>query len=309
MPAHDRIRYHERLGIIRVAAPKNRMPSRRIEGFNGTQKPDDGDGNGMNGKNEGLRLTVLGSRGSIPVSDGQMMLFGGNTSCYQVDAGGETLLLDAGTGLTRAAPADGPVHLLFSHCHADHVLGLMMFPALFQPGREVHLYGRSRAGLSLEQQLRRQISPPLWPVGLEGYPARVICHELEFPLRIGGFTAEGLETRHPGGSLVLKISAGGKSLVYATDFTHIHGEAERLIAFSRDTDLLLYDAQYTPEEFAGRPGFGHSTAETGLEVQRRSGAKKLLLIHHDPHHTDEMLLAREKALAVQFAREGEVVAL
>lgn len=257
----------------------------------------------------GMRLTVLGCRGSIPVTDPHMSQFGGNTSCYQVEASGEKLFLDAGTGLARAVPDTGPVHIVLSHCHVDHVLGLPMFSALFEKGREIHLYGRTRNGLDVPEQIRRLISPPLWPAEPEEYPARMICHEISFPARIGPFTLEGMETRHPGGSLALKVTAGGKTLVYATDFVHTDGEDERLADFSREADLLIYDAQYTPEEFAGKPGFGHSTAEKGLEVLRRSGAKRLLPVHHDPACTDEMLTAREQELGVCFAREGDTIEL
>ncbi len=263
----------------------------------------------MSEKNDVLRLTVLGCRGSIPVSCDRMRQFGGNTSCYLVESGGETLLLDAGTGLPGAPPGTGPVHIVLTHCHFDHVLGLPMFPALFSPEREVHLYGRTRGGLSLREQIARLISPPLWPVAPEAYPARILFHELELPQQIGAFTVDGMETAHPGGSLVLKVSAAGKMLIYATDFDHIGGAGDRLAEFSRGADLLLYDAQYTGEEYAAKTGFGHSTAEAGIVVQRKSGAKQLLLIHHDPAQTDEMLLAREKASGVRFAREGDVIRL
>ena len=256
-----------------------------------------------------LSLTVFGCRGSMPAADPRMSLFGGNTSCYMVSAGKETLLIDAGSGIAGAVPAEGPVHILFTHFHLDHLLGLPVFPPLLEKGREIHLYGRSREGLSPREQIARLISPPLWPAPLERYPAAVFFHELEFPLRLGAFEADGMETRHPGGSLVLKVSALGKSFVCATDFVHTEGEAARLEGFSRGTDLLLYDAQYTPEEFAARPSFGHSTAEEGIRIGRACGAKRIVMVHHDPSHTDQMLLERERNLGVHFAREGEVFTL
>lgn len=263
----------------------------------------------MDKKKCALCLTVLGCRGSFPVTDSRMVQFGGSTSCYQVSSGGETLLLDAGTGLLRAVPADGPVHIVFTHCHIDHVLGLPLFPALFSSGREVHLYGRTREGLSLQEQIGRLFSPPLWPVGPEAYPARIFFHELELPQRIGAFTVSGMETAHPGGSLVLKVSAGETALVYATDFDHAGGAGDRLAEFAQGADLLLYDAQYTESEYAVKASYGHSTAEAGMDVRNKSGAKQLLLIHHDPAHTDDMLYAREKVLGVRFAREGDEIRL
>ena len=77
-------------------------------------------------------------------------------------------------------------------------------------------------------------------------------------------------------------------------------------------DLLLYDGQYSPEEYKARRGFGHSTGEKGVELMKRCGARRLLLVHHDPGCTDRELLIREARIGradVRFAREGEVIEL
>ena len=61
-----------------------------------------------------------------------------------------------------------------------------------------------------------------------------------------------------------------------------------------------------------KKGFGHSTAEKGLELLERAEAAQLLLIHHDPFLTDRQLLDREAQIGrdnVRFAREGEVISL
>lgn len=257
-----------------------------------------------------MRVTVLGARGSVPVSGPDYRVFGGATSCLQIEAEGRALLLDAGTGILRARlPAEGPLDILFTHTHADHTLGLPMLPALGQAGRLITLWGVPREGLPLEAQLERLISPPLWPVRLADFPAAAGCRAPRFPLALPPFTVTAAESCHPGGSLIYRVEAGGRSLVYATDFEHRPGAVERLTAFSRGTDLLLYDAQYTPEEYPRRQGFGHSTAEMGLLIARECGARQLLLIHHDPSHTDAMLMERERQLGARFAREGEVIVL
>ncbi len=256
-----------------------------------------------------MRITVLGSRGSMPTADPAMAGFGGATSCYCVQAQGQTVFLDAGTGLMSAACGEGPISILLSHTHVDHILGLPLFPALLQPGREIHIYGKTREGLTVEQQLARLISRPLWPLRLEEFPARAVCHELSLPLTLGGITVEGMEACHPGGSTVLKLTAGGCSLVYATDFEHSEEKCAELASFAKGASLLLYDGQYTEDEYAARRGFGHSTPAMGLRVRRESGAGRLLLIHHDPKHTDAMLRETEERLGVRFAREGDVVTL
>ena len=262
-----------------------------------------------------MQLTVLGSRGSIPVARADEMRYGGETSCYQVDTEGATLFLDAGTGLRHAVGPfrDGTVHILISHAHADHLLGLLMFSGLTDPAGRVILYGRDVDGIPMADQLDRLISPPIWPLSLSGYPARTEVRSLVFPLRIGPFTVTGMDSCHPGGSAILRVEAGGKSLVYATDFEHTDRKLRELASFAAGCDLLMYDAQYTPLEYEQKKGFGHSTAEMGLRAQRDSGAKRLLLIHHDPGHSDDCLRALEAALpdaaSASYAREGEVIQL
>ncbi len=264
----------------------------------------------MNGQCDEIRLTVLGCRGSMPVSGKEMQEFGGDTSCYQIEAQGESLFLDAGSGLMHASlPEGSPLRILISHPHVDHLLGLPMFPGLSQRGRKVILYGSASNGLSLEEQVTRLISPPLWPAVLSQYPADVRFQEVSFPLSIGPFFVQAMTSCHPGDSLLFRISACGKSVVYATDFEHTEEKTRELTAFAEGADLLLYDGQYTEEEYAVKKGFGHSTAGAGLRAQRESGAKRLLLIHHDPRHTDDFFRERELALGVRYARQGEVICL
>lgn len=263
----------------------------------------------MSDFSQGMRVTVLGARGSMPTSDDDKRVFGGATSCYQVEAGGQTLFLDAGTGLANAAFDGAPVHILLTHTHLDHILGLPMCPALLKPGAEVHLYGFARAGLSVADQLARMISPPLWPLRLEAYPADVRCHDLTAPMKLGPFDIAFMESCHPGGATLYRLDACGKRLVYATDFEHTPQGLPALIEFARGADLLLYDGTYTDAEYPRYRGYGHSTAETGLRVQRECGAKRLALIHHDYHNTDAVLMERERRLGVRLARQGEVIAL
>ena len=76
-----------------------------------------------------MSVTVLGTRGSVTVSGRDREIFGGNTSCYMIRAGGETVFLDAGSGLI-SAPVElpRPPPILLRHLHIDHVLGLGMYP-------------------------------------------------------------------------------------------------------------------------------------------------------------------------------------
>ncbi len=118
-----------------------------------------------------------------------------------------------------------------------------------------------------------------------------------------------MKSCHPGGSLIFRVSDGTKSIVYATDFEHTDNNLKELAAFSAGADLMLYDAQYTQEQYPARRGFGHSTAEAGLWVQQESGAAQIRMIHHNPAASDEALREREEQTHAPYARQGEVILL
>ena len=196
------------------------------------------------------------------------------------------------------------------------VFGLLtFFLSDFCGGKRLDIYGRSREGETVERQLRHLFSRPLWPVGLRDYSGiKIVCHELEGEIKAGPFRITWMESQHPGGAVNYRVDAGGKSIVLATDFEHSKGSEERLVAFSKDADLLLYDGQYTEKEYPTFRGFGHSTPETGLQVFRKSGAKRMRIVHHAPDATDEELNRRERLLKAQepntgFARQGEILEL
>ena len=260
-----------------------------------------------------FQLSVLGPRGSMATCRRDCALFGGDSSCYMIRAGDETIFLDAGSGLV-AAPAryPKPPVILLSHLHLDHVIGLGMFPGFGEAGQRARVYlpfcedAAEAAGL-----MARVYSPPFWPVELGRLKGEPEILPLPPVLRIGEVLAESMEGNHPNGAAVIRLRFDGRSIVYATDYEAEEDSFSRLCAFARDADLVLFDAQFTEEESQSRRGFGHSTAQAGMELMRRSGAGRLLLIHHAPTSTDEILLEREQALAegVSYAREGECISL
>ena len=260
-----------------------------------------------------MRLTVLGARGSIPVSGPRYRMFGGSTSCYMVEAGGETIFLDAGTGLLEAtAIFTRPPVILLSHLHLDHVLGLGMYTRLNMPDAETRLMLEAPSPEEAVDRVSGLFRPPYWPLRLTDYPGRLLISPLSRRFHVGAVEVECARGNHPDGSTVFRLSFGGKRLVYATDYEPEDISFPELVSFCEGVDLVLYDAQYTEEEYGSKRGFGHSTAMKGLELLVRSGAKKLLLIHHNPFAADKELLYRERVLfhpKIRYAREGEVYEL
>lgn len=259
-----------------------------------------------------MRVTVLGTRGSVPVSGSRYEEFGCATSCYLVEAGEQAVILDAGTGIVNAPRSFAtPPAILISHPHLDHLAGLAMYGRLSIPEAETRLYvaGPKREA---REALERLYAPPLWPLSLAQYPGNLVIDAMPDTLDVGGIAVDCIEGSHPGGCGVFKLAHDGKTLVYATDFEYEPAAFERLAAFARGADLILFEAQYGDEELEAFKGFGHSSPRIGLRLMERTGARRMLLIHHDPRSDDQTLMQRERGLGmanVRFAREGEVVEL
>lgn len=268
-------------------------------------------------ENSDFRITVLGARGSVPVEGKNFEIYGGATSCFRVQAGNEEIYLDAGSGIVNAkSEKNSRITILLTHLHLDHIVGLPFFSTLGETGRSIDIYADKRAGLMSKDAVDRLISPPFWPIKIKDYPAKVEIHNLpDKKFFIGDVAVETMEGTHPNGSTIYKLSYRGKSIVYATDFEHIPKEkCEVLTKFAADCDLLLYDAQYTEEEYKRCQGFGHSTASNGLKVAEKAGVSKLMLVHHAPWRTDKELSEMEKEFAwnnknIMFAKIGDEIFL
>ncbi|MBI3158707.1 MAG: MBL fold metallo-hydrolase [Chloroflexi bacterium] len=231
-------------------------------------------------------VTFWGVRGSRPTPQFSHFRYGGNTSCVEVNAGGQTIILDAGSGLAdlshslacRARQAGERVDavLLFSHLHHDHTQGLPFFYPAFNPRNRIHLFGPDLTGDGFPHDIQAVIMPPYFPLSMKAMAG--VCGVQDFlpghVLLLGGglpapllrskearpvsgeedmVRVEGLFSReHPNDVLYYRIGYRGRSLVYASDR---EPEAVRGIgAFSRfahRADLLIHDAQFTEAHYFG----------------------------------------------------------
>jgi phosphoribosyl 1,2-cyclic phosphodiesterase len=276
---------------------------------------------------ESPRLTVRfwGVRGSIPTPDAGFLGVGGNTACVEIRAAdGTALVLDAGTGIrglgyalaAEAAGEPGEVHLALSHFHWDHLQGLPFFAPLYAPGQTVRFYAATDDDRLLAL-LRGQMTTPYFPVpfgDLAAATETVRVRDGE-PFEVGPMTVRPFPLHHPQGAHGFRIEVDGAAVVYATDYEHgsaAHDEGLREVAHG--ADLLISDAQYTPDEYALRRGWGHTTWEHATALAERAEVGRLLLFHHDPSHDDDALgricgLARERFAETGLAMEGLEVEL
>lgn len=271
-----------------------------------------------------MKVTFWGVRGSIAVSGPRFAATGGNTTCVEVEHEGERLVLDGGTGLRALGESIGfrPVRatLLFTHLHWDHIQGVPFFTPAFHPDSDLTLMGVHRETGDLRDALSLQMRPPQFPVGLEALVgARRYVDVAPGPFEVGPFRITPCEQDHPDGVVSYRIEAGGRSLVFATDTEHGGALDRRLIDLSEGCDLLVHDAQYTPDEYVGRAGpprkgWGHSTWAEAAGVARTARAARLALFHHDPTRDDAGVATFEARAQALFeptfaAREGLSVAL
>ena len=233
--------------------------------------------------------------------------------------------------------------LLFTHGHHDHTQGLSLFSPFSLGDSCFYVLGPRVFGLDLEQVLERATLPSIYPASLDhlrGIRSIRNVHEKQaivllqpgtepivHDLDVGRpFVPPGAvyidiyhSCHHPrGGSLIYSIEYSGKKLVFATDTEGYEGGDQRLIRLARGADLLIHDAEYTDQEYAGPPlvrqGWGHSTWQMAVDVGQQAQVKRLALTHHNAQHNDAVLRAIEQEAQVVFpqafvAREGTTIAL
>ncbi len=275
-------------------------------------------------------VTFWGTRGSIPTPGAHTARYGGNTPCVAVaGAGGQLLILDAGTGiralgLELVERQNGAVNaeILLSHAHWDHIQGLPHFKPFFAPGNAVRIWGSRQGTTSLEAILRQQMDPAVFPVPLDAVSAKLTVQQVEpGEFTVGEFRVRATKLRHPGTTLGYRLtpSGGGPSMAYVTDNELGPGGRydtpgtwrKDLTAFLAGVELLIHDAMYTPRELEEHRGWGHSTFEEAVALAADAGAKRLVLFHHEPEHGDatiDDMLASARQQANARGHPAEVLA-
>ena len=258
-------------------------------------------------------VRLWGTRGSMASAGAQTARYGGNTACVEVRASdGRLVILDAGTGIQRLgrtlAPDIDRIDVLLTHLHMDHIQGLGFFAPVFRRGCQIHIWGPASPTRDLRGRIGRYMSPPLFPVRLRDLKATFHLHDTPVEsFQLGGLTITAAPVIHPGPTLGYRIHENGTALAYLSDHEPALGSGEKPAdpawtsgyTLAADADLLIHDAQYTPEERTMRIGWGHSSVPEALAFAQLTRARRLVLFHHDPTRTDDDLDAMLAAALVQ----------
>ncbi|HWW01822.1 MAG TPA: response regulator [Candidatus Acidoferrum sp.] len=291
-----------------------------------------------------VRLKFWGVRGSVPTPGPSTLEYGGNTSCLELRAGRQIVILDAGTGLrllgrelqTEFGDQALDLTLLLTHTHWDHIQGLPFFLPVYKSQNRVRILGYEGARLGLETVLSSQMENPFFPIGLREVPANVRVEELkQLNFSLGNFQVHACFAYHPGVCVGYRLTAAGRSVAFfpdneirqtnrgaetpaAADFAR--AENQKLTDFLRHVDVLVMDAQYDRQEYSDHIGWGHGCVDEVVALALQAEVKHLVLFHHDPDHDDakvsqmadharQLVAAQKSALKVDAAREGMVVEL
>lgn len=258
-----------------------------------------------------MDITCWGARGTTPVSGSDFVKYGGDTSCLQIQPGPteESIIIDAGTGIRRLGEQllKSPrqhCHLLFTHAHWDHIMGLPYFLPLWKSGYKVTLHHCPHLSGFVEQLLPHLMSPPYFPVRHSELAAEIeyVEHD-ETPFTIGSVRITPIPLNHPDGGSGYRFKLDGKHFVFLTDNELIsphleHFDRSRYVRACAEADLLVHDAEYTPAEYERVKGWGHSRYNDAVELAMEAGAKQLGLFHLNQQRSD-----KEMDVIVQAANE------
>lgn len=274
----------------------------------------------------GMNLTFYGVRGSTPCHCSSMARFGGNTSCVVLESDSiDPIIFDAGTGLRFYGLGLGDDlfagTMVISHLHWDHVQGLPFFPQLLESSCTAKILGPPEAEETFGQALGGLIRPPYFPVRLDEFASELNVGDIyDESIEIdGGATLTARPVPHTGRTNGYRVDLDGRSVAYIPDHQQPAGEmtvTDAVLELADGVDVLIHDAQFTPELLKKRSDWGHCTAEYAVQVAREAGVGQLVLFHHDPLHDDvamEQILASTQSAApdlmISAASEGMKISI
>jgi phosphoribosyl 1,2-cyclic phosphodiesterase len=282
-----------------------------------------------------VQITFWGVRGSYPVPGAATVRYGGQTSCVEArSSSGETVIVDAGTGMRALGnkllgEAAGPMHhhVLLSHVHWDHIQGLPFFSPAYIPGTKISVYALLTAAEELNDVIGGITRHEFFPMPLEAVPANFEFHQVEpgHELSIGDFKVMPIALNHPFGSVGYRLDCDGSSWAYVSDTAPfdqvLHKQhflkgpeplsdddrlalsamREALVQRITNVDTVVYDTHFLPEEYARFPHYGHSTPDQALDLCIEAKVRRLVLYHHAPSHTDELM----DKIAADYLAKGQ----
>lgn len=248
--------------------------------------------------------------------------FGGNTSCIELRSeSGARIILDCGTGARllgdewmKNEPDPIAATILLTHTHWDHIQGFPFFTPLFAEPNHFTVCGPEGAQMSLRDVLAGQMEYQYFPVKLNELAARISYSDItEGEYLFDGVRVSAQLMNHPSPTLGYRIEADGVTVCYLADHEPFSEDVWRdgarapasLQAIANDgdrrhaeymtkADVVIHEAQYTPEEYLIKKNWGHSSYTYVVQLAAVAGVQRLYLTHHDPAHDDAFVAGIEQ---------------
>lgn len=288
-----------------------------------------------------VRLKFWGTRGSIGVPGPATLRYGGNTTCVEVRANDDIIVLDAGSGIRplgielekQFGREPIKLSLFITHAHWDHIQGLPFFKPAYNPKNEINIFGFDGVGATFSQIIAEPMRTPFFPIAMRELSSQIGIKKLkEMAISIGKTEVRAAFVNHPGVCAGYRLNTSAGSIAFLPDhepyefFLHsarandltpkqakkiAADERVSLIEFLRGSDILILDGQYTDEEYARHIGWGHGSISSAVSLALESEVHTLFLFHHDPNHDDQMvdrMADQARSLAEQAGAPLEIAA-
>ncbi|MGA1862214.1 MBL fold metallo-hydrolase [Deferribacter thermophilus] len=254
-------------------------------------------------------LTILGARGTIPVSGYSYIKYGGSTPSLFLPLNETAIIFDAGTGLYKLNKVKNlkNIYIFLTHLHWDHIMGLPLFSYFYNPSANIKIFIDKKDDIDSTEFIKHLFKEPFFPVSHEKLNCNLqienIFHGEE--IKISNLSITPFEGNHPNGASMFLCKNQSFSFLYATDFEHGSSKDDLIVEVAKHVNYFIFDTTYTPEDFIGerdgipKNGWGHSTYEYGAKFAKKAKVKNLILFHHNPEYTDcflDKMVIRSKKL-------------
>ena len=298
-------------------------------------------------------ICFWGVRGSHAAPQKTHLGVGGNTSCVEMCLGGHLVICDAGTGIIPLGKelisrnTTNELLIILTHYHWDHICGLPFFEPAFLTDWKIRFFGPGNNKEEIQQNLKSQMQDPYFPVSVESWMSEIsFVDPNEMFIESETYSINRFGVHHPGQTYGYRILAKGKHIVYVSDNEcqyidskktppewNRYDTSERDLLYQiqaeeyqtelngiRDADVLIHDAQYTPDEYKKKHGWGHSCYVDIVNVAIDADVKSLYLYHHDPYSDDQdvakihedclrIIESRGASMHCHIAKEGLTIEL
>ena len=261
-----------------------------------------------------MKLITHGCRGSIPNPSKEMLKYGGNTTCFELNMDDFQVFFDTGSGFQNAVLDNNKqIIIVFSHFHHDHLQGLAFNKYLITAEKKTFICSALVNAEKLNKIIRRYFSGDFFPLDLfENLDNVTFSNFTDVQTMVSGeFKIETIKLNHPGGSYGYSVTRNNKKCVFLCDNEFTTYQADELKIFAENADMVIWDGMFTEEELRVKTGWGHSSIQQGIDFFSSLNCGEIIISHHAPYRTDAELDTIEESLptGIHLAKDGQVLKL